>query len=314
MRFTRYAMPAMLTGAMLLAPAGAPAANKDMQELQRDVAQAQMEIRDMRKETAATLATMQASIQQALDASNRANSGIGSLNTGVMQAVQNGMKSLNDQLSSMSGLSVKIGNISEDLAAVEGSVKDLQMAVNKQTQTLTDLSNQIKLMQAPPPAPPPADGDNPVAGAGAVPATGGASAAPQPSAQTLFEAAMNDRETKPDLAMTELNKFLQLYPDDPNAIRAQYNIGDILYSKDPAAAVTAFDAVIERYPKDPLTTPSAMYMKGMALKKLRRNTEAAASFHDVVSDFPHTDEAEQATQQLHSMGIATKSTKKKSSR
>ncbi len=63
----------------------------------------------------------------------------------------------------------------------------------------------------------------------------------------------------------------------------------------------------EQYDKDTKMTPSALYMKGMALKKLNKKTEAIATFKDILKDWPHADEA-QATSQLHSMGVTTLTT------
>ena len=42
------------------------------------------------------------------------------------------------------------------------------------------------------------------------------------------------------------------------------------------------------------TTPSAYLMKGMALKKQKKNTEAKASFTAVVKQYPTSQEAPQA--------------------
>ena len=65
---------------------------------------------------------------------------------------------------------------------------------------------------------------------------------------------------------------------------------------------------VEQYPADPKTTPSALYMKGLTLKKQNKKTEAAVVFRDVVRQYAHSDEAPEATAQLHSMGASTSAT------
>jgi TolA-binding protein len=46
-------------------------------------------------------------------------------------------------------------------------------------------------------------------------------------------------------------------------------------------------------------------MKGMALEKQKKKPEAIAIFRDVVKKYPHSDQAPEATAQLHSLGATT---------
>lgn len=302
MRFSRYTAPAALICTLLLAPmAASAAASKEMQDLQRDVAMLSDQVTALQKAQNSTASTLQSAIQQAIDDMRKSSA---SSNASLLQSLQSALKDQNQQLSSLSGLSVKVNNISEDVSNLTGSMRDLQVSVNKLSAVVNDLSNQVKVLQAPAPAPPPTDGS--------VPAAPSAAAAPQPSAQMLFQNAQKDETAaRYDLAISGYQKFLQLYRDDPNAIRAQFNIGNIYYTQsDLDNALKAFDATIEQYSKDPATTPSAYYMKGMTLKKQNKKAAAIASFQTVVKDFPRSDEAPQATQQLHSLGVTTPAKKK----
>jgi len=300
MRFTRYTPVAVLLGTMLLAPVSAPAAsNQDMLSLQRDVAGLEQQIQDLQKALldpkTGTVTGLQTMVQQALEASNKTNNSVNSLNTGMMQTLQNALKGLNDQLNRVTELSVTVNNMAGDLSNLQSSVKDLQTSVNRQGSTLDDIVNQIKLLQAPAAAPPPAD-----AGGSAAP---DASIASPPSGQTLFNHAVADQNSgKPELALPEYSEFLRLYPDDPNAARAQYYIGEIHYhSGNLEQAVKDFDAVSERYPSDQVTIPDALLMKGMALKKENLKTAAITTFRDVIKQFPGSDQAAQASTELHSL-------------
>jgi TolA-binding protein len=310
MRFTRYAplttrLFCLISGALLIASTPVVAADKDMLSLQRDVADMQGQLGDMQKSVDSKLAALQASVQQALDTANKTSSSVSSLNNGVTQTMQTELRGVKDQLSNVTGLSAKVDGIANDVSDLTSAVKSMQVAMNRMAQQLTDIGNQVKLLSAPPAAPPGVDTGSAGPGASAAP--------PQPSAQTLFEHAQSDQEAgNYDLALNGYMQFLRLYPDNPSAIRAQFNIGDIYYSQSKLDdAVKALDAAIEQYDSDPHTTPSAYYMKGLALKKAGKKTLAIASFQDVMKKYPHSPEAGQARSQLSTLGAAPVATRKK---
>lgn len=307
MRFTRFATHAAVVSATLLAPLAVSAApSKEMQDLQRDVAMLSDQVTQLQKSDQASLSSMQSTMQQISDSLAKTTGTVNNLNSTLVQTLQNELKSMHDQLSAVSGLSTKISNISEDVGNLGGTVRGIQDAINKQSQMISDLSNQLKLMQAPAPAPPSADGG----------VAGQTTAAPaQPSPSTLFDNAKRDQDaSRFDLAIQGYQQFLKAYPNDPNAINAQYNIGNAYYSQsDLENAVKAYDAAIEQYPKDETTTPNAYYMKGMALKKQGKKQEARLSFEAAVKAGPGTDTAKQSTDQLRLMGVSTKSTSTKKS-
>lgn len=299
MRFTRFATHAVVVSATLLAPLAVSAApSKEMQDLQRDVAMLSDQMTQVQKSQAASLASLQSTVQQISDSLAKTNGAMNSLNSTLAQTLQNELKSMHDQLSTVSGLSVKVSNIAEDVGNLGGTVRGIQDTLNKQSQMISDLSNQIKLMQAPAPAPPSPDGG--VAGQTA-------SAPAQPSPATLFDNAKRDQDANRfDLAIQGYQQFLKAYPNDPNAINAQYNIGNAYYSQgDTDNAIKAYDAAIERYPKDETTTPNAYYMKGMALKKQGKKQDARLSFEAAIKAGPDTDAASQSSGQLRSMGFTT---------
>jgi len=299
MRFTRTIPLAAFVCTMLLAPAPAPAAaSKEMQDLQRDVAQLQDQVTALQKTLDSKLAVIESLAQQAVDTAGKANTSVGTMNAGVTQTVQSEFKTIKDQLASVTGLSVKVDNTSNDLSDLKSSVQSLVVTVNRQQQLLTDILNQVKLIQAPPVAPPAAD-------AGSMP--------PPPMAETLFKSGVDDMNSgKTDLALREFAEFLRVYPNDDNGRAVHYNIGEIYYGQGYAdKAVTEFDAAIEQYSKDPLITPGAEYMKGMALKKLSKPKDAIAAFRAVIADFPRSDEAAKARSQLTAMGANTPATRKK---
>ncbi len=276
---------------MFCLPAPVYPVSKEMQELQRDIAQLQDQVRTLQSALDQKMATLQVLAQQALDASTKANTNVSVLNAGVTSTLE---RELQNKLTPIAGLAAKVDNTNNDVAEVRNQVSDLNNQMNKMMQILQDMSNNIKVLQAAPAAtqPPP-------------PATGAGQTPPPPDAGTVFNNAYRDETSgKLDLAIQEFQDFIKFYPDNSNAAAAQYNIGDCYYSSlryDQAAS--AFDAVITHFPEDPNTTPKAYYMKGMALRNTNKS-QAIAAWRAVIAKYPTSDAAKQAKSQLTAIGAA----------
>jgi TolA-binding protein len=127
--------------------------------------------------------------------------------------------------------------------------------------------------------------------------------APPPDASVVFTNAARDQTAgKLDPAIQEFQDFIKFYPDNPNAARAQYNIGEIHYTQQKyELAAQDFDTVITHYPEDAALTPRAYFLKGMALKDTNK-LAAQAAWRAVVTKYPHSDEAAQAKERLRASG------------
>src|SRR5215475_7783761 len=66
----------LLVCVLLAAPALAPAANKEIQELQRDIALLQQQIKDLQRSQDEKFASVVELARQAIDAANKANTGV----------------------------------------------------------------------------------------------------------------------------------------------------------------------------------------------------------------------------------------------
>ncbi len=290
MRLTRYfALTALASS--LLVPLPAPAAaSKEMQDLQRDVAQVEQQVQDLQKSIDGKMAGLQQQIQSALD-KNAATSS--SQNAALLQSLQTELKGFRSELSTVGGLSVKVDNLANDVSDLRSNMQALADNQRKQQGMLNDILNQVKLIQAPPVAPSPTD----------TASNGAPVAGPPPAPRTLFEAAVADMNAnRNDLALQEFASFLKLYPNDPSVCNVQYNMGNIHYGQGRAdLAKDEFNSTIE-CSSDTAVLPSAYYMKGMALKKLNQSRDAIASFREVAAKFPSSDEAPKAKAQLTAMG------------
>ena len=155
---------------------------------------------------------------------------------------------------------------------------------------LTDLKNQLQIIQSPPPAP----GVITTPGASTPPQAGltpGSTLGTQPppgvSADRSYTDAVRDLQTgKTDLARNEFQQYLTYFPNTELAPKAQYYLGEIDYNRgDFTNAVKNFDLVLEHYPENPKTA-DAHLMKGLALLKSNRRNNAVQEFRVLVSSYP----------------------------
>jgi TolA-binding protein len=293
MRLTRY-----IVITALLFPGTCFGVSKEMAELQRDIAQLQDQVRVLQSAIDQKMATIQALAQQSLDVSTKANTNVSVLSAGVTSTME---RTLHDSLTPIAGLAAKVDNTNNDVAELRNSMADLNTKVNRMQQVLMDISNNIKTLQVPA-APPP----GPAAG----------QTAPPPDPSVVFSNAVRDETSgKLDQAISEYQDFMKFYPNDPNAPRAQFNIGQSRYTKGQYdLAAEDFDKVISGYPEDTELTPQAYFMKGMALKSTNR-TGAIAAWRQLIAKYPRSDEAAKAKEQLRAAGVtasaAPAGTKKK---
>ena len=278
---------------LLAAPMLAPAASKEIMELQRDVALLQQQIKDLQRSQDEKFATVTELARQAIEAANRAN-------TGVAVITSNLDKNLRDQTEKVASpvvvLSTRLNEMSGDMRTLQQSVGDLTALMGRMQAQLTDISNSIKVIQAPP-VPPPAN-----TGGGA-PAN--ASDAPPMPAGKLYDAARGDYQGgKSDLALQEFADYLKYYGLTDLAPNAQFYIAMIHYGqKNYDAAISEFDMVLEKYPDNTKTAEALLY-KGRALVKMPgHKTDGANEFMEVIKRFPKTDEAVQACNERKSLGL-----------
>ncbi len=287
----------LLIAIFALCPVFAPAANRDMIELQRDVAQLQDQVRTLQRSFDERFAALQVLVQQTLDASNKSNASLLESGRGITERV----------VGPVVGLNSKMDQLSNDVSAMRESVNDVTARMSKLQQQLTDLSNTVKVSNlpvAPPPGPSTASavpgGDTTGAGGAAPEATG----VPPVKATTLYENALHDMQSgKADLALSEFQDYIKFYNDTELAPNAQFYIGQIRYSQAQFdQAIQEFDKVLEAYPNNNKTA-DAHYMKGKTLFQLGQRTAAAKEFQAVVTDFPNSNVAPQARAQLKVLGI-----------
>jgi tol-pal system protein YbgF len=266
-------------------------ASKEIVELQRDVALLQDKMDTMQRDLDTKLGALTAMLQAVQDNSAKSNASL-------QDALSNGV---GKQLAPVSGLSAKVDSMGDDVHALRDSLNDLSARLERMDAKMTDLKNQMQIIQNPPAAPGAAvpgtsPGTQPQAGTTAGPPAG-------MTAEKTYTDARRDLQTgNTDLALQEFQQYLTYFPNTELAASAQYYIGEILFRRsDYTNAIPAFDAVLERYPENPKTA-DAHFMKGMALLKAGQRSRAVQEFRTLVANYPRTDDARKAQQQLRQLG------------
>jgi tol-pal system protein YbgF len=119
--------------------------------------------------------------------------------------------------------------------------------------------------------------------------------------QSALDAWRNDEYTS---CIDRFTAFLQAYPTSSYADDAAYWLADCTYKNDEfKRAVVRFNAVVSVYPDSP-KAPDALYRQGESLLKLGSKFHEAARtvFKRVQKDYPDSERAVEAAQQLERLG------------
>lgn len=256
---------------------------EDLQVIMRDISLLSMDLKALQ----GTVTELKTLMQRNLDETTRANTTAAVIDATLKERLKEIERTA---AAPAAGLTSKMDQMSTDFQGLKESVADLTARMGKLQQQILDLSNTIKVMQAPPPPP----------GSGL---TGSGSQMP---AETLYNNAMRDKSGgRADLALQGFEEYLKLYGNTEMAPNAQFYIGEIHYSQaDFDSALRNFDAVLEKYEENN-KTPDALFMKGQTLVKMGRRTDGAKEFRTLLQQYPDTDVAGKAKTQLKSMGLST---------
>lgn len=284
---------------LIATPVSAPAASKEILELQRDVAALQDLVKQLQQAQDKQFAALGEMVRQSLDAANRADKAVAVIQSSFQQ---NGNQLKNDVVGPVVGLSTRMDQVTNSVGALQTAVSDLTSALNRIQAQLTDVGNAVKVLSTTPPPPP---GQTSGSGTGVPQTTDSASSVPPVNANDLYNAAQADRQSgKLEFALKEYADYLKYFPTTNFAPYSQYYIGWIHYSQRVYdAAVADFDTVIEKYPDTPPITAQAEWYKGKSQVALGQRTPAVAVFKDVIKKWPGTDTAIQACSSLKELGM-----------
>jgi tol-pal system protein YbgF len=283
---------AVLAGAIggsLVGPRPAEAVAREILQLQQDVTQLLQGQKDMQSSMIQNQAVLKTLLEQSSDSVNKLSGTMG----GLQKSVQDVQASSGARLDTMS---TQVQGLSDNL-------EEIKVRIGKLNQQLADLQGAVQSLDAKFPA------SAPGASTSSPGATGpGSSAAPPPSADTLYSNGLRDITSgKYDLARQEFQDYLKYYPETDLASNAQFYLGEISYAqKNYDQAVTEYDKVLQNYPKSFKLAP-ARFKKGLALLEVGQKTAAIRELREVVRRYPGTDEEKRARARLRELGVAVSS-------
>jgi TolA-binding protein len=285
MKFSRL----LVSGFILTGLLQAQSEKVMIQELQRDVAQLQNQLRQFKDAQDQKSADLEALLKQSLEANAKLMATVNSLQQSLAVAMADQQSKLVQPINAVGN---KVDQVSQSLGALETSMDSINRRMTANDGKLAEILNNVKTISAAQQPPPP----QPSASAPGGPATSTAGA----SADVVFQNAYRDfMSGLNQLAMDEFRNFIAQFPTSAeNAPKAQYYMGVIFdRGEQYDDAVKAYDAVLERYQENPITR-DALYGKAVALMKLEHNVEAKKEFNAFLAKYPTDDKAAQAKQYL----------------
>jgi len=244
----------------------------------------------------------------------------------LQRADRQSAQTLTEIQRSIAQIGSRLDDLSRDTGRLQGRVDELRRRVDT-------LALQFEVAGPPPPAggvrapgPTPAPASPPVEAPRAPtppaatpgPSPGPATAAtPAPGgarqAEDLYQTAYIDyTRGNYNLAVAAFREFIRLYPSTELAEKAQYWIGESHFSlardfqtkgdrtratQEFERAVQEFRKVLINYPRGD-RVPTAVYKEALALVELGQPTLAEARFQFLVDQFPSTEEAVKAKDEL----------------
>ena len=269
-------------------PLAASAADKEIVELQRDVALVGDQVKTLqdainRLQTTVSekLGAQGALTQQILDRANQ----IQTENAGMAKTVTDQLGQQEQKLAApLASVNAKLDQVISQVSTTQDNLADLTSRLGRLEQRIVDLDNAVKVLQAPPAPPPAATQGGPPPGV---------------TAQGLFQNATGDQLSgKSDLALQEYRDYLKYFGDTETAANAQFHIGEILLSGGNVEdAIQAFDTVADQYPKSS-KAPDALYLKAQALQKEGNRSQAVQVLNKLIRQYPDSDAAQNAKSEL----------------
>ncbi|MDX2269720.1 MAG: tetratricopeptide repeat protein [Bryobacter sp.] len=282
-------MRSLLTAALLLSvPAASFAQKKEVQELIRDFALLQNDVRTMKSSMDEKFAALNVLVKEALDNATKSNTSLAVLEKTLSDRLRDQQSALN---APVAGVNTKMDQMTTEFALLKESVTEVGEMVKKLQTQLQDLDTKMTTLNTPPPPPPAAEGGSNTPPAGV-------------TSESLYTNALQAKSgNQLDFALQQFQDYLKFFPEGSYAPNAEYHIGEILSTQGKYdEAVAYFDNVLEKYP-DNSKTLDAMLSKGRALAKSGQRTAAVKEFRAIIAKSANSGQAGLAKQELKSLGM-----------
>ncbi|HEX2202836.1 MAG TPA: tol-pal system protein YbgF [Longimicrobium sp.] len=193
------------------------------------------------------------------------------------------------------------GDIANRLVQIERQLVQIQELSGQSQAQLNELRRQINQRAEEARRAEEAARDTARAGTGGPDTSGGADAS---EAQAVYDAALGAfRRNSFTTARAGFEEFLRVAPRHRLAADAQLYIGESYGTRDPDAAIEAYERVVEAYSASP-RAPTALLRIGRIEAGRGNRTEARARYNQVIRAYPRSPEAEQARTELARTGTS----------
>jgi len=278
MKIQRSSFLAFLALLLAFGPDMTPAwgVSKEMIQLQTQVQQLQDQMTHMQQSFDERMGVMKNLMDQNTDSMNKVAASISALQ-GTLAKLQNDNGARVDQLSGqIQALNDSIDELKARLAKINTQLEQMQAA--QQSQAAAQAAQQAQ-QQAQAQAPPP---------------------------DVLYNNALRDyNAAKNDLATQEFSDYVKFYPTTDLAGNAYFYLAEIAYRQgNYQEAVKNYVQVLQNFPTGN-KAPSAQLKKGFALIELGQKDDGIAALRYVIQRYPRSNEALQARERLHKLGVST---------
>ncbi len=264
----------LIIAIVALALLPAPAANKDMVQLQTQMQAIQDQMARMQQSFDERMGVMKNLMDQNTDSINKVTASI----TAMQDALQKQQASGSGQLDQLSG----------QIQSLNDSLDELKARLNKVSKQLEDMQSAQQT----------------VAANQATQQAQAAAAASAPPPDVLYNNALRDYNAgKNDLSIQEFGDYIKFYPNTDLAGNSYFYLAEIEFKQaNYQEAIKNYDLVIQNYPGGNKAA-SAELKKGYAQLELGQKDDGVASLHHVIQRYPRSNEASQAHDRLRKLGV-----------
>jgi len=252
------------------------AVSKEMIQLQTQVQALQDQMTQMQQSFNERMGVMKNLMDQNTDSMNKAVASITAFQTSL-EKLQNDSSGRVDQLSGqIQALNDSLDELKARLAKVSKQLEDLQAGQqNQAAASAAQQAQQQALAQATPP-------------------------------DVLYNNALRDYNAgKNDLAKQEFSDYVKFYPTTDLAGNSYYYLAEVEYKQgDYQSAINHYNQVLQNFPGGNKAA-SADLKKGLALIELGQKDDGIAQLRHVIQRYPRSNEAAQARDHLHKLGVST---------
>jgi tol-pal system protein YbgF len=283
MKMRRYATALILLSIFWLGATQAWAVSKEMIELQTQVQALQDQMARMQQGFDERMGVMKNLMDQNTDSMNKVGASIGNLQTSLQ-------KQQGDE-------GTRVDQLSGQIQTLNDSLDELKARLSKVSKQLEDMQAAQQNLASQPSA-----GQTP----GAAQPSAQPLAAQAPSPDVLYNNGLRDYNAgNGDLATQEFSDYIKFYPNTDLAGNAYFYLAELSYRQgNYPAAIKNYDLVLQSFP-DGNKAAAAELKKGYALVELGQKDDGINSLRHVVQRYPRSNEALQAKEKLHKMGVAT---------